>query len=85
MSFASPNRKDSLEKVNYRDFTLLNYMLLKEKVKGPGCSSRQPLSKDMFVVKEVIGKGGFGRVMKVQFKKNHKVFAMKEMSKTVYF
>jgi serine/threonine protein kinase len=29
----------------------------------------------------VIGKGGFGKVWKVMFKKNHKIYALKEMSK----
>ena len=35
-------------------------------------------------MKEVLGKGGFGRVMKVMYKKDRKIYAMKEMSKTVY-
>jgi serine/threonine kinase 32 len=30
----------------------------------------------------VIGKGGFGKVWKVELKKNGRVFAMKEMYKT---
>ncbi len=83
MSFASPSRKQSLEKDNYKDFALLNYMLLKQKTKGTGLGTKNSMSKDNFIVKEVIGKGGFGRVMKVQYKKNHKMYAMKEMSKTV--
>ena len=58
-------------------------MLLKEKVKGSGDVRRHNMSKDMFPVKEVLGKGGFGRVMKVLYKKNNKTYAMKEMSKTV--
>jgi serine/threonine protein kinase len=29
----------------------------------------------------VIGKGGFGKVWKVMFKKNRKLYALKEMSK----
>lgn len=41
------------------------------------------MSKDQFVVLEVLGKGGFGRVMKVEYKKNKKIYAMKEMSKAV--
>jgi len=34
-------------------------------------------------VLEVLGKGGFGRVMEVLLKKNRKFYAMKEMSKKV--
>jgi hypothetical protein len=30
----------------------------------------------------VIGKGGFGKVWSVEFKKNKKIYAMKEMLKT---
>lgn len=42
------------------------------------------MTKDQFVVLEVLGKGGFGRVMKVGIdKKNKKIYAMKEMSKAV--
>jgi serine/threonine kinase 32 len=41
------------------------------------------LTKEQFTVLEILGKGGFGRVMKVEFKKNRRVYAMKEMSKTV--
>lgn len=41
------------------------------------------MAKDNFVVLEVLGKGGFGRVMKVEYKKNKKIYAMKEMSKAV--
>lgn len=41
------------------------------------------MTKDQFVVLEVLGKGGFGRVMKVEHKKNKKIYAMKEMSKAV--
>lgn len=35
----------------------------------------------MFKFIYVIGKGGFGRVWKVEMKKNKQLFAMKEMSK----
>jgi serine/threonine kinase 32 len=31
----------------------------------------------------VIGKGGFGRVWKVELKRNGKVYALKEMSKAL--
>lgn len=36
----------------------------------------------MFRLGYVIGKGGFGKVWKVEMKKINKVFAMKEMYKT---
>lgn len=35
----------------------------------------------MFSVLQAIGKGGFGKVWKVEVKKTRQVFAMKEMSK----
>jgi serine/threonine kinase 32 len=40
-------------------------------------------SRDQFRVLEILGKGGFGKVMKVEYKKNKKIYAMKEMSKCV--
>lgn len=49
-------------------------MVFKEKAAK---THEKPLSKDNFSVLEVLGKGGFGRVMKVQFKKNRKIYAMK--------
>ena len=33
----------------------------------------------------VVGKGGFGKVWKVELKKSRKIYAMKEMSKSLYF
>ena len=39
------------------------------------------MSKNYFDFKYVVGKGGFGKVWKVTFKKNSKVYALKEMSK----
>ncbi|MCQ2820419.1 MAG: hypothetical protein MJ252_24400 [archaeon] len=39
------------------------------------------MTKNLFDFKFVIGKGGFGKVWKVTFKKNSKVYALKEMSK----
>lgn len=56
-------------------------MVFKEKALQ--ANDNKPLTKDSFAILEVLGKGGFGRVMKVKFKKNRKVYAMKEMSKTV--
>jgi serine/threonine kinase 32 len=39
------------------------------------------ISRNHFTFLYVIGKGGFGKVWKVEAKKNKKVYAMKEMSK----
>ena len=39
------------------------------------------LNRDMFEFNYVIGKGGFGKVWKVQYKKTKEYFALKEMSK----
>jgi len=40
------------------------------------------VSKNNFVFHFVVGKGGFGKVWKVEAKKNKQIFAMKEMSKS---
>jgi serine/threonine protein kinase len=42
------------------------------------------VQKSMFNCKYVIGIGGFGKVWKVDHKKNNQVYAMKEMSKALY-
>ena len=39
------------------------------------------LNKNMFEFNYIIGKGGFGKVWKVQYKKTEEYFALKEMSK----
>ena len=39
------------------------------------------MNRSYFEFQYVIGKGGFGKVWKVMFKKNHKIYALKEMSK----
>ncbi len=39
-------------------------------------------NKSHFVFHYVIGKGGFGKVWKVEMKKNRQTYAMKEMSKS---
>ena len=39
------------------------------------------LNKNMFEFKYIIGKGGFGKVWKVLYKKNKEYYALKEMSK----
>ena len=78
MSFQSPSRKEDTS--SSKNFSLLNYMVFKEKTMK---AHKKPMGKDNYIVLEVLGKGGFGRVMKVQYKKNRKLYAMKEMSKTV--
>ena len=40
------------------------------------------MNKNQFVFHHVIGRGGFGKVWKVERKKTKQIFAMKEMSKT---
>ena len=39
------------------------------------------MNRNYFEFQYVIGKGGFGKVWKVMFKKNRKLYALKEMSK----
>lgn len=58
-------------------------MIFKEKSFKGAVPGSKPINRELFLVKEVLGKGGFGRVMKVEYKKNRKLYAMKEMSKTV--
>ena len=40
------------------------------------------ITKSHFQFQFVIGKGGYGKVWKVEMKKSREIFAMKEMSKT---
>ena len=42
---------------------------------------KNDLKREMFEFKYIIGKGGFGKVWKVQYKKTKEYFALKEMSK----
>lgn len=69
MSFQSPVRKE--EASSSKNFSLLNYMLFKEKELkiGGGTEHRShqhtKMGRDQFTVLEVLGKGGFGKVMKV--------------------
>jgi len=44
----------------------------------------QTLSKESFRFLHKIGSGGFGQVWKVEFKKNSRSYAMKEISKAKY-
>lgn len=43
------------------------------------------VTKGNFIFHYVIGKGGFGRVWKVELKKNRLCFAMKEMQKAKFY
>ena len=45
-------------------------------------SQVEGVNKSNFKPYYVVGKGGFGKVWKVQMKKNGKIYAMKEMYKT---
>lgn len=87
MSFESPSRKEDAvsARSHYHNLSLLNYMLFKEKQRAqPLAPALGPLAKDQFSVVEILGKGGFGKVYRVEQKRTRAVFAMKEMSKTVY-
>ena len=44
----------------------------------------QGLNKNMFNFVQVVGKGGFGKVWRVEHKKTREKFALKEMSKIKY-
>ena len=44
-------------------------------------NTENDLNRNMFEFNTVIGKGGFGKVWKVQYKKTNEYFALKEMSK----
>ncbi len=44
----------------------------------------QALSKNSFIYHYIIGKGGFGKVWKVESKKTRQFFALKEMLKSLY-
>lgn len=46
--------------------------------------SRERPSRNNFEIQHVIGKGGFGKVWRVEDKKTGHFYAMKEMSKAVY-
>jgi protein kinase A len=39
------------------------------------------MTKNLFLLHYIIGKGGFGKVWKVEFKKSKEIYAMKIMSK----
>lgn len=43
--------------------------------------SHQQINKNQFNFLYVIGRGGFGKVWKVEFRREKKLYAMKEMAK----
>ena len=68
MSFESPVHKDAASNNNpgYQNLSLLNYMLFKEKKREQkAVVLATALTKDQFLVLEILGKGGFGKVYKV--------------------
>ena len=48
---------------------------------SPNLSTEQSLSKSSFKFIYIIGKGGFGKVWKIEYKKTKEIYALKEMSK----
>ena len=44
-------------------------------------NQKYQISKSLFDFLYIIGRGGFGKVWKVRYKKTHKKYALKEMSK----
>ena len=48
---------------------------------SPNHSTEQSLSKSSFKFIYIIGKGGFGKVWKIEYKKTKEIYALKEMSK----
>lgn len=76
MSFQSPNKKLSIASASgdsLKNFTLLNYIILRQKnpkitenvFQNYNQNVKEIISKTSFKCLEVLGKGGFGRVMKV--------------------
>lgn len=43
--------------------------------------SNSSISKNMFVMHFIVGRGGFGKVWRVEYKKTKEIYAMKIMSK----
>ena len=48
----------------------------------PKSDKEEMINKNSFEYLSIIGRGGFGKVWKVQSRKYNKTYAMKEMSKT---
>ena len=59
----------------------LNENKSNEENKKDNDDDKNDLKREMFEFKYIIGKGGFGKVWKVQYKKTKEYFALKEMSK----
>ena len=53
----------------------------KYNTKSSPTDSKSILNRNMFKFNYIIGKGGFGKVWKVRYKKTNEIFALKEMSK----
>ena len=74
----------SFEKKN--NFFINNYITSAQLNQGIAMSSKEnisnPISKKNFIFQFVIGRGGFGKVWKVEEIKTKKLYAMKEMSKS---
>ena len=51
------------------------------KEEQPTIEKTETINRNLFQLQYVIGRGGFGKVWKVEFKKNRKIFAMKIMPK----
>ena len=49
--------------------------------RSPFSHNETPINKSLFYFLYVIGRGGFGKVWKVRYKKTKQKFALKEMSK----
>ena len=58
-------------------------MLLQEKM-AKNKDPKEHITKASFRQLYVVGKGGFGRVWKVEHRRGARFYAMKEMSKAVY-
>lgn len=81
--FESPRNKES-DGLQEKNLSLLNYLILRERIdKQHEHGEKEALSRNSFIVKCVLGKGGFGKVLKVEHKKSKVLYAMKEMSKAV--
>lgn len=81
--FESPRNKES-DGVQGKNLSLLNYLILRERIdRQQENGEREAIGRQSFTVRCVIGKGGFGKVWKVEHKKTKVLYAMKEMSKAV--
>ena len=53
----------------------------KYNTKCSATDNKSILNRNMFKFNYIIGKGGFGKVWRVRYKKTNEIFALKEMSK----